>query len=265
MTPPRTARIALHWKILIGLALGVAVGLALKELSPRFNDAADKSAFLRGLFDFLIGLNRTVGEVFKRSLSFIAVPIILFALIAAIGGLGDFRKLGRLGGKTLGIFACTATLSVLVGLTLVNVIKPGGSRFISEESRRVILEKTASQVAKATELATTAKSTKTWDLIRDIVPTNPFKSLAEGDMLQVVFLALLVGIALNILPRERARPILDLCESLTEVFTAIVRWIVRAAPVGVFCLIIPIVSTLGFSVLTALGAYCVTILIGLAL
>ncbi len=129
----------------------------------------------------------------------------------------------------------------------------------------MILEKTASQVQKATDLASTAKSTSPWNLIRDIVPTNPFDSLARGDMLQVVVLALLVGIALNVLPREKAKPILELADSMTEVFTAIVRWIIRAAPVGVFCLIVPIVATLGFSVLVSLGAYCVTILLGLAI
>ena len=87
--------------------------------------------------------------------------------------------------------------------------------------------------ARATELASTAKSTNPWHLLRDIVPTNPFESLAKGDMLQVVFLALMVGIALTVLPRDRTRPFLDLSEILTEVFTMIVRWIVRCAPVGV--------------------------------
>lgn len=265
MTTPRTPRIALHWKILFGLTLGVVLGLILKEFNQQLWSAAPGGSFLEGLFNFLIQLTWLIGELFKRSLSFIAVPIILFALIHAIGSLGDFRKLGRLGGKTVGIFACTATLSVIVGLVLVNVIQPGGSRFISEQSRATILEKTAGRVQEATELAGRAKSTNPWNLVRDIVPTNPFKSLAEGDMLQVVFLALMMGIALTILPRERTRPVLELCETLTEVFTLIVRWVVRAAPVGVFCLITPIVATLGFDVLLALGAYCFTVLLGLAI
>jgi Na+/H+-dicarboxylate symporter len=259
MTPPRTPRLALHWKILIGLTLGVIFGLILKEFNKQLWSAAPEGSFLAGLFNFLIQLAWLIGELFKRSLSFIAVPIILFALIHAIGSLGDFRKLGRLGGKTVGIFAC-----VIVGLVLVNVIQPGGPRFISEAGRTLIIEKTKGQVQKASELANTAKSTKAWDLIADIVPKNPFKALAEGEMLQVVFLALMIGIALTILPRERSRPLLELSETLTEVFTTIVRWIVRAAPVGVFCLITPIVATLGFDVLLALGAYCITVLLGLA-
>lgn len=263
--PTKQPRLALHWKILIGLALGVVAGLVLKEFNKQLWQAAPEKSFLAGLFNFLINLNWLVGELFKRALQFIAVPIILFALIHAIGSLGDFRKLGRLGGKTVGIFACTATLSVVVGLALVNIIQPGGPRFISESSRQVILEKTAGSAAKANELANTAKSTNPWHLVRDIVPTNPFESLAKGDMLQVVFLALMIGIALTIMPRERTRPFLELCETLTEVFTTIVRWIVRCAPLGVFCLIIPIVATLGLDVILSLGAYCLTVLLGLAI
>lgn len=256
---------ALHWKILIGLGLGVALGLILKEIHPALQRAAADRPILAGLFDFLVNLNWVVGELFKRALQLIAVPIILFALITAIGGLGDLRKLGRLGGKTVAIFACTAALSVAIGLALVNLIQPGGPRFISDASRKVILEKTAAQAQTATDLASTAKSTNPWHLVRDIIPTNPFDSLARGDMLQVVVIALLIGIALNLLSKERAKPVLDLCEALTEVFTQIVRWIVRAAPVGVFCLIVPIVATLGLDLLLSLGAYCFTVVLGLAL
>lgn len=263
--PARHPRLALHWKILIGLALGVVVGLILKELGPRMDAAAKDSPPLASFFSFFWNLNWLCGELFKRSLQFIAVPIILFALIHAIGNLGDFRKLGRLGAKTVGIFACTATLSVIVGLTLVNLIQPGGPRFISEETKTTIKAQTESLRDRADQLASTAKSTNPWHLLRDIVPTNPFDALARADMLQVVFLALMVGIALTVMPRDRTRPFLELCELLTEVFTVIVRWIVRCAPVGVFCLIIPIVATLGLDVLKSLAAYCITVLLGLAI
>ncbi len=265
MAEPRRRRLALHWKILIGLALGVVVGLILNQQGPAIQEVASDSPFLRTLFVFLVSLNRLIAQLFTRSLQFIAVPIILFALILAIGSLGDLRKLGRLGGKTVGIFACTATLSVIVGLALVNLIAPGGPAFISDENRERIVAATASQSQRATELATTAKSTDPWLLVRDIVPTNPFDSLARADMLQVVFFALIVGIALNLLPREKSQPVLDVVDGLAEVFTAIVRWIIRTAPVGVFCLIVPVVAGLGFDVLFSLGAYCVTVLVGLAI
>lgn len=260
-------KLALHWKILIGLGLGIAVGLAIKSWSPEIQQLLDPDGdgqgFGAGLIDFLTNLVRVAGELFKRSLQFIAVPIILFALILAIGSLGDLRALGRIGGKTIGIFLCTATLSVVVGLVLVNVIRPGGDRFISADARADLSASMDPTVA--TKFTTTAKSTKPWDLVKEVVPTNPFDALARGDMLQIVVLALLLGIALSLLPKETAAPVLAVVKGLAEAFTSIVRGIMHLAPYGVFCLIVPIVATLGFGVLSSLGAYCVTVLIGLAI
>ena len=260
-------RLALHWKILIGLALGIGVGLALNAWGGALRAAVHRDgaggAPGEAVIDFLVNLNRVAGELFKRSLQFIAAPIILFAMILAIGSLGDLRTLGRVGAKTVGIFSCTAVLSVIVGLTLVNLVRPGGDRFISPESRARL--ESALDPEAASRLTTAAKSTKPWDLVRDIVPTNPFDALARGDMLQIVVLALLLGIALSLLPKETSEPVLRVVKGLSEAFTSIVRGIMRLAPVGVFCLITPIVATLGFDVLTSLGAYCLTVLAALAI
>ncbi|MBL8764118.1 MAG: dicarboxylate/amino acid:cation symporter [Phycisphaerae bacterium] len=256
-------KLALHWKILIGLALGVGVGLALNRWSGDLRAAWGADGAGAMLIDFAVNLNRVLGEMFKRSLQFIAAPIILFALILAIGSLGDLKSLGRIGGKTVGIFACTATLSVIVGLVLVNTIRPGSDRFIGAEARERLA--TGLDAAAAARLATTAKSISPWDLVRDAVPTNPFDALARGDMLQIVVLALLLGIALTLLPAKTSGPVLDVVRGLSEAFTAIVRGIMHLAPVGVFCLITPTVATLGLGVLASLGAYCVTVLLGLAI
>ena len=255
-------KLALHWKILIGLALGVGVGLALNTWGPAFRSVAEPNELGTGIIDFIVNLNQLIGDMFKRALQFIAVPIILFAMILAIGSLGDLKKLGRIGGKTVGIFACTAFLSVGVGLTLVNVIQPGGPRFIGPESRAKLLASTQSEAAG--KLVSTSKSVKPWDLVREIVPTNPFDALSRGDMLQVVVFALLLGIALSLLPRERSAPVFAVVEGLNEGFILIVRGIMRIAPIGVFCLVTPIVANLGFDVLASLGAYCITVLLGLA-
>lgn len=256
-------KLALHWKILIGLGLGIAVGLVLNAQGPAIREAAGDTGFGTWAIGFVVNLTRVLGDLFKRSLQFIAVPIILFAMILAIGSLGDLRKLGRIGGRTAGIFACTAFLSVIIGLVLVNVIEPGGSRFISDEARAKLVESTKSDAAGG--LITAAKSTRPWDLVREIMPTNPFDALARGDMLQVVVFALLLGIALSLLPRERSEPVIAVIEGLNEAFISIVRGIMRIAPFGVFFLVTPIVANLGFEVLKALGAYCVTVLLGLAI
>jgi proton glutamate symport protein len=254
-------KLPLHFKILIGLALGIALGLVLNVWGPSLRAVSGDGTFAAGVIAFVIQLNQVLGDLFKRSLQFIAVPIILFAMILAIGSLGDLRKLGRIGAKTVGIFACTAFLSVGVGLALVNLIQPGGPRFISAEAREKLLATTQSDTAG--RVVTTAKSVHPWDLIREIVPTNPFDALARGDMLQVVVFALLVGIALSLLPRERAAPVFAVVEGLNDAFILIVRGIMRVAPIGVFCLITPIVASLGFDVLASLGAYCLTVIVGL--
>lgn len=256
-------RLPLHWKILIGLALGLLVGLLLSEYGGDVRARAEGVPGGATAVDVAVNLNRLIGDVFKRSLQFIAVPIILFAMILAVGSLGDLRTLGRLGGKTIGIFMCTAVTSVAVGLALVNAIQPGGPRFISDQIR----ERLATQVdtTKAAGIVTTAKSTNPWDLLREAMPTNPFEALAKADMLQVVVFALMLGIALSLLPRERSRPVFEVVEALNEAFISIVRTIMRAAPVGVFCLMVPIVATLGFGVLKSLGAYCLTVIVGLAI
>lgn len=258
-------KVALHWKILIGLALGVVVGLALNTYGPQIRDAAEGSELAEGAIAFLVNLNRLLGDLFKRALQFIAAPIILLALIQAVTSLGDLRKLGRLGGKTVGIFTFTAVTSVVVGLTLVNVVKPGGDRFIDAQTReRLLASMTTQQSGDIITRAGTAKLSF-WDILREAMPINPFRSLAEGDMLQIVVFALMLGTALALLPRERTRPLLDVVEVLADGFIGIVRTIMRTAPVGVFCLIVPIAATLGMATLASLGAYALTVIVGLAI
>ena len=261
-------KVALHWKILIGLVLGIGVGLVLNRYGPGLREAVAGNAAGEWALAFLKKLTWLIGEVFKRGLQFIAAPIILLAMIQAITSLGDLRKLGRLGGKTVGIFACTAVLSVVVGLLLVNLVEPGGERFIDEETRAKLnatFNPESAEAKKAGELQQTAKSADPWNLLRDAMPKNPFEALANGDMLQIVVFALMLGVALALMPREKTAPLLAVVEALSEGFIGIVRGIMRAAPVAVFCLIVPIVAALGWATLTALGAYCLTVLAGLAI
>jgi len=266
-------KLALHWKILIGLALGIALGLVLNHAGAEVKAAraanVDPAAAYGWISEMGGSLNKflgLLGDLFKRALQFIAAPIILFAMILAVNSLGDPRKLGRLGAKTGAIFACTAILSVITGLLLVNVIRPGGSRFISDEAREALLASTTAQTSTTTtNVLSASKTTDPWTLVREVMPTNPFDALARGDMLQIVVLALLLGIALSLLPCEKARPVIAVVDGLNEAFIAIVRGIMRLAPIGVFCLIVPIVANLGFGVLASLGAYCGTVLLGLAI
>ncbi len=259
-------KLALHWKILIGLALGVGVGLALNAFGADIKSTAGEGTFAQNTLAFITNLNRVIGDLFKRSLQFIAAPIILMAMCLAIGSLGDLRQLGRLGAKTMFIFYSTAFIAVGMGLALVNLVRPGDPRFIGEEARAKLIESTTTAAGSASaRVIDLSKSTNPWDLLRDVMPTNPFDALARGDMLQIVVMAILIGIALSLLPRATSDPVFKVLEGLNEAFILIVRGIMRLAPIGVFCLITPIVATLGVDALIALGAYCLTVLAGLGL
>lgn len=255
--------LALHWKILIGLVLGIVVGMVLNAQGGQVREAAAGNGVAEGAINFVVNLNRLLASWFTRSLQFIAAPIILLAMIQAITSLGDLRKLGRLGGKTVGIFLCTAVASVVIGLVLVNVVRPGGERFIDRATKERLLAEMEG-ATNAGQIISTAKSTNPWDLALEAMPRNPFDALARGDMLQIVVFALMLGVAMALLPRERTRVALEVVDAVAEAFIMIVRGIMRLAPIGVFCLITPIVATLGLATLGSLGAYCLTVVIGLA-
>jgi proton glutamate symport protein len=272
-------RLALHWKILIGLGLGVIAGVIL---NTTWGPAAwsrlgvsDAKAYLGGtdvdansaagvgawLVRGLINLNKLIGDLFIRVLKFVGVPVVMFALIGAVAGLGDIRKIGRVGGKTVGLFLTTGFLSVVIGVVVSGLIKPGA--LVSEETRSRLVADRAGETAIGAA-TTTAHSITPWKILTEIVPTNPFAALASAEMLQVVFLSVMVGIALSMLPKEKSETAIRFFDGMFEAVLIIVRMVMVTAPVAVFCLVTPIVAGLGLDVLQALAAYCVTVVAGLA-
>ncbi len=254
--------LALHVRILIGLVAGLVIGIGLNETGDQILAFAGNDGFLRGSIDFLIGLNGFVGDLFLRSLRFVAVPIVLFSLIVGASSLRDLRKLGRIGGKTVGIYLATTALSITVGLLLANLAQPGS--FVSEEVRnRLAAER---EVEAETSIAVAEGKIATgWDRLLDIVPRNPAEALADGNMLQIVFLALVIGIALTLIPDEKARPVMRVCEGMTEVILALVRVVMQVAPFAVFTLLVEVMASMGLDVLGALLVYSAVVVLGLAI
>ena len=207
-------------------------------------------------------LSDMVGDLFLAGLRFIAVPIVLFSLIVGVSSLNDTAKLGRIGGKTIAIYLATTALAITVGLVLANLVAPG--RFVSAEAREDLL---AAGMGEATSRIQTAQSAQPnwWSVIVDIVPTNPFRALAEGEMLQVVFFALAIGIALTLIPREKARPVIAFADGMTEVIIKLVHILMRVAPLAVFVLIASVMADMGLDVLRALLAYALVVIGGLAI
>lgn len=253
-------RLALHWQILIGMALGMVAGLAVNLLQAPLDALMASSGAAATVLGFLGRANTFVGDLFLRGLRFIAVPVVLFSLIVGASSLNDLKKLSRIGGRTIVIYLFTTAVAISIGLLLANIAQPG--TWLSPELRDALASDAAGAVASKVESAVAPDA---WATLLDIVPKNPFAALAEGNMLQVVFLALAVGAALTLIPKEKARPIIQAADGLTDVIIKLVHAIMLVAPVAVFCLIAKVMATMGLEVLVSLLVYSLTVVGGLAL
>lgn len=282
-------KLALHWKILIGLTLGVVVGLLVNRFWTVSTWASmgvdDAGAFVGAKDGYMAskaeggpnaganGLAEVArqarlgtvfaGQLFLNALKFIAVPIVLFSLVVGVSSLNDTSRLGRIGGKTIGIYLVTTALAITIGLVAANVFGPG--RGFDQTQRDALV---AAQQDTATNKISDANrelGKTTWDVVLDIVPTNPFGAMAQGNALQVVVVALLVGVSITMLPREKARPLIVFFDSMTEVVIKIVEMILLIAPFAVFALIVVVVADLGTEVLLSLLKYSVVVVLGLVI
>ena len=243
--------LALHWKILIGMALGVVFGLVLS-----FIDGGD--AFVA---DFI----KPFGTIFINLLKLIAVPLILASLIKGVSDLQDISKLSKMGGRTIITYLCTTLIAVTIGLLLVNAIQPGKS--ISVETRKELVEAYASDADAKREAAAKQREAGPLQALVDVVPSNIVGSMSNNrNMLQVIFFALFFGIGMILLPQEKARPVKDFFDSFNAIILKLIDMIMMAAPYGVFALLAAlVVEAPSLELFQALGLYAITLLIGLAM
>ena len=288
-------KLALHWKILIGLVLGLIWAL----VSSHF-----------GWSSFTLNWIAPFGEIFINLLKLIAVPLVLFSIISGVAGLGDPSNLGRLGIKTLAFYFLTTFIAIGIGLILVNLIAPG--KLIDEETRidnRISYELWAaennvipkdgksflldpnyaaaveraqgisqediadSDVLEKMQIAEETKSAGPLDFFVKLVPSNIFSALGNnGSMLQVIFFALFFGIALIFIPQAKAEPVKVVVDGLMEILLKMVDLIMQAAPVFVFALLAGTVSQMAgddinkvLEIFKGLSWYSLTVFLGLAL
>ena len=199
----------------------------------------------------LVGATSWIGQLFLALIKMVVVPLVFLSLLVGVASLGDFRKLGRIGGRTIGYFMMTTVMALILGVGLANIIKPGN--VLSEEDRELMLA--SYEDAATNTAANAAEAPSLGEQIVGIVPTNPFRSLVEGDMLQIIFLALLFGVALTLLEPERAKPVVDLADRANDVVIMVVLLAMQLAPYGVAALLFRVVGSTGISVLLALGVY----------
>ena len=203
---------------------------------------------------------KPIGTIFLRLLMFIAIPLVLASLIVGAAGLGDIRKMARLGGKTIGLYLVTTCVAITIGLGLVNLIQPG-LRLPKESREKLIGEYQA-------DISTRIEQEIEFDIVDTfvtIVPTNPFRALADSEMLQIVFFAVMVGLTLSLIRKEKAQPVIDFLDGISETMIKMVDLIMLTAPFGVFALISATVGEFGFEILQTLFWYAVTVIVGLLL
>ena len=242
--------IALHWKILIGMALGVAFGLALSFVS-------EGAAFIG---DYI----KPFGTIFINLLKLIAIPLILASLIKGVSDLQDISKLSQMGGRTILTYVTTTLIAVTIGLVLVNSIQPGKS--ISVDTRQELVEAYASDADQKREAAAKQQEAGPLQALVDIVPSNIFAAATNNrNMLQIIFFALFFGIGMILLPEETAQPVKAFFDSFNAIILKLIDMIMMVAPYGVFALLAAlVVEAPSLELFQALALYAVTLLLGLA-
>ena len=242
-------KLALHWKILIGMALGVLFGLIMSNFE-----------FGKDLISDWI---KPFGTIFINSLKLIAIPLILASLIKGISDLKDIAKLSKMGGATIVTYMITTVIAVSIGLIVVNVVKPGES--ISEETRLELISAYESDADEKREVAADTKNSGPLQALVDVVPSNIVSAAGDNkNMLQVIFFAILFGISMILIPPDKSRPIKEFFDSLNDVVLKIIDLIMLFAPYGVFALLATlIVEAPKWDLLQSLLLYSMTLILGL--
>ena len=249
-------RLPMHIKIMLGIGAGTLVGL----LAARW-----------GCSSFVLTWLKPLGTVFVNLLKLLAVPLVLVSLVDGVTGLRDLRKLSSMGGRTLLIFLCTTVLAVTLGLVLVNIVRPGD--YLSTERREDLKARFSTQTDQGFNNAQAFKERGPLSPIVDMVPDNLFHALSNNtSMLQVVFFALFMGVAIMSLPSDQTQSVRDLFGQLNRIVLLMVDYVMAFAPIGVFALIASLIADLAgndpakaLELLGALSVYALTVVLGLAL
>src|ERR1044071_5747629 len=259
-TTDRPKGMPLHTRILIGLGVGVAAGLAVNYAR------GDRDP---GVEWFVANITQPVGQLFLRLLLMIVVPLVFASLVVGVAGIGDIRKLGRVGLKSFGYCLVISAISVAIGLTLANTIKPG--KRIDPNTSAQLQQRYATDATKRVEDAKQANSATPKPLmavVETIVPKNPFFAISgkeDPNMLHLMFFALIIGIAITLLPVTVTAPVLRVLEGIYEITAKIIEMIMKVAPYAVACLLFTNTARFGLDLLQALGWFVLTVLLGLSL
>jgi Na+/H+-dicarboxylate symporter len=233
--------VKLYTKILIALVAGAALGVAAKTYDL---------AWLRSA----IKLIEPLGTAFIRLMTMIVLPLVVSTLLTGTASLGDVRQVGKVGARTLGFALGSTVVAILVGLLAFAVMRPGSGLDVS------VRDALAAPFAGQAQTAASSQVPLAQTLV-EIIPRNPFKALADLDLLAVVFFTILFGAATGQLEPERKAPILAFFDGVTDVCIVIIGWVLKLAPYGVFALSAAVFATFGAELLGSLLMFCLTVIV----
>jgi dicarboxylate/amino acid:cation (Na+ or H+) symporter, DAACS family len=252
-------KLPLHTKILFGLLFGLTSGLIVNALYPANQNVQW----------FVSNIAYPAGQIFLRMIFMIVIPLIFTAIVLGVADFKDIHKIGRVGIKSLLFTVVITAVSVLIGITLVNLFQPG-ARILAEDREALI--QTLSNNQNVSNIVSAAKETKgLMQIIIDIIPRNPFVDIVNafdpsyrgGGLLAVMFFALIFGIALALSKSERTETLTKTLEGLYDVVMKIIDFAMKLAPFGVAALIFSVASQLGFQIISTLLLYVLVVLTGL--
>jgi DAACS family dicarboxylate/amino acid:cation (Na+ or H+) symporter len=248
-------RLPLHARILVGLAVGaIAGGTARAVLGP----ASDTLAWT------IANVAEPVGQLFLRALLMTVVPLVVSSLVVGVAGIGDVRRLGRVGVRTVVFCLVISIVSVALGILLANTIRPG-TRLDPSTRDRLLAE--YADASRQVAAPAASPDSPAMSFVRTLVPANPLESMARStpDMLGIMFFSIIFGAALTLVSPEAAAPVIAVCDGVFKVVAKIIDIVMKVAPLGVACLLFTMTARFGFGFLISLGWYVVTVLGGLAI
>lgn len=224
-------KLKLHWQVLLAMALGVVFALVLEEKAL---------------------IAAPLGTIFMRLLRMIIVPLILTSITSGVAGLGDSKRLGRIGAKTFGYYFLTSILAILVGLTLTNIIKPGVGMILITSG-------------EAFDPASLEQPRSLAEILIRMIPTNPVRAATQGDILGIIFWSICFGFGITKIPEKPQKFLTNFFDSAFRAMMLLTHGIMRLLPLGVFGLISKAVVTAGFDLFRAVAMYMITIAAGLTI
>lgn len=251
---------ALHTKIFIGMIVGTAAGIVVQSLGLSEETVREIISYVKPL-----------GDIFLRMIFMMVMPLILSALSLGVAQLGDLKKIGRVGARTLVYTVLVSAISVMIGLVMVQTFEPG--KGISEGDRQMLVERFAGNAASLQTAVSGVRTRGIGEILTVLVPKNPFEDLTRafdptytgGGLLAVMFFALMLGVALAVAEPEKVSTLKQVLEGLYEIVMKVIGFGMKLAPFGVASLLFTLTAEMGFSILIVLSKFVLVVLTALAL